>query len=180
MKRLMVCLQFLAIAACSGRADEAALPEPTACEVEGMRNCAMAGGLVIGGQPSEAALQELAGRGYRTVITTRGDGEVEWDERAAAEALGMEFVSIPMVHPVTGITDAQISALAEVFDRVDGPTLLHCGSGNRAAGLWGAWLAEREGVDPEVALELAARMGMTGVRPVVEQRLGVEGEGEEP
>jgi hypothetical protein len=49
--------------------------------------------------------------------------------------------------------------------------VLHCASGNRVAGLWGAWLAERQGMEPAEALRLAELAGMASVRPVVERRL---------
>ncbi len=88
----------------------------------------------------------------------------------------MTFVSIPMASPVTAITDEQVAALAEVMEGGEGPMLLHCGSGNRVSGLWGAWLAEDQGVDPEEALRLAQLAGLRSVRPVVERRLGVTAE----
>lgn len=170
---------LLALLACSERAAETVLPEPTPCEIDGVRNCVLADDLLIAGQPSEEGLQRLAELGYTTIISTRGAGEVDWDERAAVEGLGMAFVNIPMNNPVTEITDEQVAALAEALANADGPTVLHCGSGNRASGLWAAWLVEREGVAPEVALRLAEQTGMTGVRAVTEQRLGV-GEARQP
>jgi len=161
--------------ACAERADEAVIAEPVACVVEGLRNCAQTGDVIFGGQPTPTALEYLAEQGYTTIVSTRGINELDWDERAAVEALGMRFVSIPMENPVTEITDEQVARLAEVIEHPDGPTLLHCGSGNRVSGLWAVYLAEQAGVEPGRALELAERAGMTGVRPAVEARLGVVG-----
>jgi uncharacterized protein (TIGR01244 family) len=158
---------------CAERADDTVIADPVSCTVDGLRNCAQTGTVIFGSQPSPAALEYLAEQGYTTVVSTRGVNELDWDERAAVEALGMRFVSIPMENPVTEITDEQVARLAEVIENPDGPTLLHCGSGNRVSGLWGAYLAERAGVEPDRALELAEQAGMTGVRPVVEVRLGV-------
>jgi uncharacterized protein (TIGR01244 family) len=149
--------------------------EPAPCTIEGMSNCAQVGDVVIGSQPSQATLEYLASQGYTTVVSTRGAGEIEWDERAAVEALGMLYISIPMESPVTGITDDQVAALDEVMGG-EGPMLLHCGSGNRVAGLWGAWLAERQEVGSAEALRLAELAGMTRVRPVLEERLGSGGQ----
>jgi len=174
MRHTIVLTSLVIALGCSERASETALPEPTPCDVEGVRNCVLAGDLLIAGQPSEEGLRHLADLGYTTIISTRGEGEVEWDERDSVEALGMEFVSIPMNSPVTEITDAEVAALAAALERAEGPTVLHCGSGNRASGLWASWLVEHQGVEPEVALRLAEQAGMTGMRAVTEQRLGIE------
>jgi uncharacterized protein (TIGR01244 family) len=161
------------LAGCAERAADSVTPDPTACQVQGMQNCAVAGDVLFGSQPSETALEQFAAQGYTTVVTTRADGEIDWDERAKVESLGMTFVSIPMPNPVDAITDEQVARLDSVLGSGAGPVVLHCGSGNRVSGLWGAWLAERKDVAPAEALRLAELAGMTSVRPVVEQRLGV-------
>jgi len=182
--RILTALILAPLLACAERpADRAAdqpgetpIVEPAPCSIEGMDNCAQVGQVVIGSQPSQSTLEYLASQGYTTVVSTRGAGEIDWDEQAAVEALGMRYVSIPMGAPLTGITDEQVAAMAEVMENGDGPMLLHCGSGNRVAGLWGVWLAEHEDVDSAEALRLAELAGMTRVRPLVEQRLGSGGD----
>jgi protein tyrosine phosphatase (PTP) superfamily phosphohydrolase (DUF442 family) len=84
----------------------------------------------------------------------------------------MKFVQIPMQNPVMAITDQQVVRLDSVLANVKGKTLLHCSSGNRVAGLYGVWLAEKQGLDDRTAIGVAEQAGMTGVRPVVETRLG--------
>jgi len=169
MLRLQFTIMALAVAACAQPKAETAL-ELKPCAVEGLPNCVQTDELTFGGQPTADALRLLASQGYRTVISTRGEGELEWDERALVEELGMRFVAIPMANPVTTITDGEVTALDAALAN-EGPKLLHCSSGNRAAGLWGAWLAERQGVEPARALELAERAGMTRTREAVEARL---------
>jgi protein tyrosine phosphatase (PTP) superfamily phosphohydrolase (DUF442 family) len=162
--------------ACADRASETVVADPTPCTIEGLRNCAEVGNMVIGSQPSQEVLEYLAAQGYETIVSTRAPEEIDWDEAAVVEALGMRFVNIPMPGPVEAISDEQLAAFAEVMEGGEGRMLLHCGSGNRVAGLWGAWLAEYEDVDPAEALRLAELGGMTRVRPVVEQRLGTVAE----
>ena len=147
------------------------IAEPVPCQETDIPHCFRAGDVVLSGQPSPAGLERLAAQGYTTVVSTRGLQELDWDERAAVEALGMRFVQIPMENPVRAITDAQIATLDSVLANQQGPILLHCASGNRVAGLWGAWLAEKRGIDRAAAVQLATKAGMTGVRPVVEQRM---------
>ena len=187
MKNVVFLLGLAAIIACTERpaergADAAlsevaatmSIPDPAPCEIEGMRNCARTGDVLIGGQPSEVALETLAAQGYKTIVSTRAEGEIDWDERAKVESLGMTFVRIPMANPVTAITDDQVALLDAVLTGGVGPVVLHCGSGNRVSGLWAAWLAADRGLAPTEALRLATLAGMGSVRPVVEQRLGID------
>lgn len=146
----------------------------TPVEVDGMNNSVLAGDMLIGGQPSIDALRHLAGDGYQVILSTRGEGEVPWDEKAVVDSLGMRFVTIPMPSPVNEITDLQVELFDDVMTGSEGRVVLHCGSGNRASGLWAVWLVEKEGVAPEVAIKLAEQTGMKGVRAVVERRLGIE------
>ena len=143
-------------------------------KIEGMRNKVQIGELLFGSQPSEEALAQLAAGGYKTVLTTRGEGELSWDEKAKVESLDMTFVSIPMDHPVTKITDEQVNRFAELMENGERPMVLHCGSGNRVAGLWAVWLVEHENVEPLEALQQAEQAGMmTSTRNVVGKRLGL-------
>jgi uncharacterized protein (TIGR01244 family) len=187
MKHALLLLGLATIAACSKppaqRADDTpaaamsasvSIPDPAPCHIEGMRNCAKTGEVLIGSQPSDSALDTLAAQGYKVVVSTRAPGEIDWDERAKVESLGMRFVQIPMPNPVTEITDAQVARLDSVLTHADGPVVLHCGSGNRVSGLWAAWLVADQGVSPSEALRLATLSGMGSVRPAVERRLGTD------
>lgn len=171
MTRTLLLPTIALLAACGVPAADLVVDDPVACEAPGLTNCRQTGDVVFGSQPSPATLQYLADQGYTTIVSTRGLTELDWDERAAVEALGMRFVQIPMPSPVTGITDAQVAALDSVLAGHAGPILLHCGSGNRVAGLWATWLTEKQGMHPDSALRLATLAGMTGVRAMVEQRL---------
>jgi uncharacterized protein (TIGR01244 family) len=187
MKHVLLLLGLAALTACSERPAErssdaasaaiqtaASIPDPQPCQIEGMRSCAKTGDILIGSQPSEAALETLAAQGYKTIVSTRAEGEIDWDERAKVDSLGMTFVRIPMPSPVTEITDDQVALLDDVLSGGVGPVVLHCGSGNRVSGLWAAWLVADHGLAPTEALRLATLAGMGSVRPVVERRLGVD------
>ena len=177
--RAMVAVALVAAGpACSGPKRSAAIPEPVGREIDGLGNARAVGeDLLFGAQPTPEALAALAAQGYRTVLTTRGDGELEWDERALVDSLGMRFVSIPMPNPLSEIPDAWVEQFDALMRDAGRPMLLHCSSGNRVAGLWAVWLAERQGVEPAQALELGEKAGMTRIRPLVETRLGASGGG---
>ncbi len=148
-----------------------AIPEPKPVWIAGVPNAVQIGDVVISGQPTREAIKLLSMQGYHTVVSTRAPGELDWDEKKEVEAAGMRFVSIPMPSPVEEITDEQVARLAEVLEKAERPILLHCGSGNRIAGLWAVYLAERKGIPVERALDLGAKAGMRSVRSAVEKRL---------
>lgn len=177
IKRAWIALLFLSLVACSRNASENAsreAPTPERVEVPGFPNAVQAGDLLFGAQPTPEALRELKDRGYRTVLSTRGEGELDWDEGQGVASLGMAFASIPMNKPVQVITDQQVEQFARLMATGQRPMVLHCSSGNRVAGLWTVWLVEYEGMDPAQALVLGTKAGMSGIRPVVEKRLGIE------
>jgi len=167
-KFIPVLVAIVLVAGC-GSSRKAVTTRPI--EIGGMANATLAGDLLIGSQPTEQTLQELADAGYRSILTVRAPGEIDWDEQAKANEFGLTFNRIEMPNPVNEITDLQLEAFARFMENRNGPALLHCGSGNRAAGLWAAWLIEYEGVDVKDALELARKAGMRdSIAAAVERR----------
>lgn len=156
------------LAGCAGH-----VVSPVPYRVRGMDNGVRIGDLLFGGQPSEAALAQLAAEGYKTVLSTRGEDETGWDEEAKVRELGMTFISIPMPHPLTAITDEHVKLFTDAMKIAKRPIVVHCGSGDRAAGLWAVWLAEHEKIPPKEAIRLGVIAGIKKVRPLVEERLGL-------
>ena len=158
---------FLILAACS------APPEPREVSIAGLRNGIEYGDLLFAGQPDKGALSSLKVSGYRTVVNTRGIVEVNWDEKGYVEELGMTYHAIPMGKPLTEIKPEWVEALDHILLTAERPILLHCGSGNRVSGLWAVWQVQHNGLSAEEAVELAASVGLTSLRPLVEATLGV-------
>src|SRR5262245_45105116 len=52
--------------------------------------------LFRGAQPTQTGLKSLWDVGVRTVISLRDDTDTGYDERKAAESLGMKWISIPI------------------------------------------------------------------------------------
>ena len=131
-------------------------------------------GITAAGQPDEAALQVFADSGYTAVIDMRGPGEDRGlaDEAATVEALGMQYVAFPITgRDAIGLDKAK--ELDALLEGIDGPVLLHCGSGNRV----GALLALRHslrGADDEAAIQLGKDSGLTGLEGLVRERLEKE------
>lgn len=127
-------------------------------------------GLTTSGQPDAVAFEALAESGYTAVIDLRLASEDHGlDEQATVEGLGMSYISIP-VAGADGVTYDNADALDRFLAGIDGPVLVHCGSGNRA----GALLALREklnGAENGAALEFGREAGLTRLEPVVIERL---------
>ena len=125
-------------------------------------------GITTSGQPREADLEALSERGVVTVIDLRGENEDRgFDEQHAVEALGMKYVSLPVVGP-DAVNFDNAAALDALLKESDGPVLLHCASSNRA----GALLSLRQsllGEDDEAAVSLGVAAGMSS--PVLKERV---------
>lgn len=128
-------------------------------------------GISSAGQPDETALQVFADSGYVAVIDMRGPNEnrgIE-DFPAAVEKKGMDYIAFPITSPQQFSFDTA-SELDKILSGIDGPVLLHCGSGNRV----GAVLALREslkGASDDEAMQYGRDAGMTGLEPTIRQVL---------
>jgi len=129
-------------------------------------------GISSSGQPDEAALQVFADSGYSAVIDMRGPDEDRGmeNEQAAVEALGLDYIAFPIASGAE-INFDTANKLDALLQDIDGPVLIHCGSGNRV----GAMLALRQslkGASDDEALEHGSDAGLTRLEPLVKERLG--------
>lgn len=125
----------------------------------------------VGGQPSNEDLALLCGAGVRMVVDLRQPVEHDVDgERLAVEGLGMAFVSIPVngEAPEEFAADAFLAAVARPNAY---PLLVHCASGNRAAGFW---MIRRLVVDGWTVDAAEAEARRAGLRSEVVRDFAVE------
>jgi uncharacterized protein (TIGR01244 family) len=107
------------------------------------------------------------------VIDLRGPQEDRGlDEQEAVEALGMDYVSLP-VTGADAINFDNARELDRLVDTYDGPVLVHCGSGNRVGALL-ALRASLEGADTETAIQEGRKGGLTRLEELVRTRLEKE------
>ena len=127
-------------------------------------------GITSSGQPDATAFEIVARSGYVAVIDLRGPGENRGlDEKAVVENLGLEYIAFPLVGRES-ISFSNAKQLDALLNDIDGPVLLHCGSGNRV----GAILALRhslQGADDADAMRYGKSAGLTSLEPVVRDRL---------
>jgi uncharacterized protein (TIGR01244 family) len=89
-------------------------------------------------QIEPADMAAIRAAGFTTVINNRPDGEIPPHlrndrMRAAAEAAGLAFVFIPLLH--SHLADA-VPAQADAMAASAGPVLAYCATGNRCAAVW--------------------------------------------
>ena len=123
-------------------------------------------------QMSTQDVAEAARQGVSLLINNRPDGEEEGqpsgDEIAAAAiANGMDYVAIPVGH--AGFGEAQVQAMADALDKVDGTALAYCRSGTRSTFLWALAQANR-GEDPAHLTRAAQGAGydLSPIAPTLE------------
>ena len=128
-------------------------------------------GMTSSGQPNEEVLKVFADSGYSVVIDMRGPDEDRGmdDFEGAVVATGMQYLAFPVVgaEQVSFETAAKLDALLQ---GIDGPVLMHCGSGNRV----GAVLALREslnGASDEESIQFGKDAGLTRLEDLVRERL---------
>lgn len=99
--------------------------------------------------------------GVTLIINNRPDGEEpsapQGDEiEAAAKAVGIAYISIPVTH--AGFAQWQLSAMADALRANEGKILAYCRSGTRSTLLWALAQAKR-GMHPAEIADRAAKAG---------------------
>lgn len=111
------------------------------------------GDIYIAGQPRESDLDAWKARGVTTVVNLRSRAEnqgLPYKADAAMTARGFRYAEIPM-GGMDGVSPGIRERLTEVLAEADGPVVLHCAGGPRAAYAYAAHLiAEGEATEAEV------------------------------
>ncbi|MDX1676720.1 beta-lactamase hydrolase domain-containing protein [Arsukibacterium sp.] len=131
--------------------------------------------LITGGQPSMQELEQLKAAGVRKVINLRGaDEAVSYDEQAAAEALGLTYISLP----VAGAGDVTVDKARALYQHLQGDQkiLVHCASGNRVGALLAIGAHEINDKPLAEALAFGRAAGLSSLEPKVRAVLSEPGE----
>lgn len=127
----------------------------------GTRNVHVAGDVMLSGQPSKEALEELSRRGFKTVISLRHEAEERFDEASLCEQLGMKFIRLPISSP--NDMDRKLIQTACTILRSAKPeagVLLHCASANRVGAVWLAHRVSEDRLVVDDARDEAATVGL--------------------
>ena len=114
-------------------------------------------GMLIGPQPTEADLRQAKLQGIKTVIDFRMPGETPTPNAEPVALSGLEYVNIP-VNKASLLMD-QVDELDRVMRGKDGPFLIHCATGARAAMLLVLSKAKQNHWTAQRAFDEARAMG---------------------
>lgn len=128
-------------------------------------------------QISPEDLPAIKAAGYRRIIDNRPDAEIPADLqtdalRAAAEALGVDFVANPVIGGAITIENVTDQGAA-VADGVK--TLAYCASGNRSSVVWALSQAGQRPTDELIALPARHGYNMEIWRDQIEALAGGAG-----
>ena len=133
--------------AATKRADWPSTAAQAAATATEMRT--LVSGILVAGQIGTADLTAARERGIRTVVAMRPDGEEAAQPSAAAigesarsGGLAFAYIPVPQGDMPDSVADDLSAALASAGD---GPVLLYCRSGRRAARAWALAEASRTG-----------------------------------
>jgi len=119
-------------------------------------------GFAIADAVAPADLDEIARRGFRTVICNRRPGEADDhpDDRQLRERaaeLGLAWRCVPVTPGDYG--EADIAAFSQALDELPAPILAFCKTGKRAVHLWAHARSREAGCDIPRLLEAARAAG---------------------
>lgn len=183
---LLLLLPVLALAACAG--SEPA-PEPHDGSVPYLSDIPMLGSLFQdghdtlptmveipnytilspkvagGGYVTAEQVASLPGKGYTTIINLQYERESGVAaEKSAAEAAGLQYVSVPVGG--SNFTLEHAKRVSDAIAQAPGNVLLHCRSGGRVSAVWALTRAIDEGLTPNEAATVASE---EGCRPISER-----------
>jgi sulfide:quinone oxidoreductase len=133
----------------------------------------IAPGVLVAPQISPADVERAAQAGVRTIIQNRPDGEEPGQASAAeigaaAEALGLRFLHIPVFGGA--FPPEAAAAMARAIEGSDGAVLAFCRSGARSATLWALGRAGRDTPDAIIAAGRRAGLDLEPLRGRLEAR----------
>ena len=114
-------------------------------------------GIFIGPQPTQQDLIEAEQQGVHTVIDMRMPSETTSPNAEQVKHSGLNYVNIPVNK--AALSAQQIDGFDAAIKHNDGPVLLHCATGARAAMLLALSRARQHGWTAERTFQEADAMG---------------------
>ncbi len=117
-------------------------------------------GWITGGQPTEQQLKAFKAAGGQVILDNRDPMEPRpFDEPAVTRALGLEYISLPIVHGA--VTVQTMNQMHETLKKLAGKkALMHCSSGNRTSAALIPYLMIDKKMEQDDAVDVAMRGGL--------------------
>ena len=143
---------LLALALCQDRLEKH--------EVGGTPKVHRLGKVCAAGQPKPEDFALFKKDGIRVVLDLRRDAETPgFDEKAAVEAAGLEYVNLP-VGGLDDLTDAAFDRARALLNDREKPVLIHCAAASRVGPFWLVWRALDGKLPIEEAVAEARTVGL--------------------
>ena len=114
-------------------------------------------GVFIGPQPTSQDLEDARQHGIKTVIDFRLPSETATSNETLAKSASLDYINIPVNKAM--LSENQIDDLDAAMQTKQGPFLLHCATGARAALLFALSKAKENGWTAEQAFAHAKTLG---------------------
>jgi hydroxyacylglutathione hydrolase len=120
--------------------------------------------IFIGGQPSEADLNAIKAKGFKSIINLRSPSEESIlkpeKEESKTKEIGLEYVNIPITKETMNDEDVKrFSEKVKELKKEKAPVFVHCGGGRRAGAVTLLNLAVENGWTVKQAFEKAQSLG---------------------
>ena len=123
-------------------------------------------------QPPQDAFKGIAESGIQVVVNLRPHSELDWNEQALVESLGMTYINLP-VSGADDITNKNAQALETLLAELKGKqVLVHCSSSNRVGALSALSAYTKNGGDINASVEEGKKWGLTRLESLVRAKLG--------
>jgi uncharacterized protein (TIGR01244 family) len=117
--------------------------------------------LAIAGQIGSEQLKQIAQEGFKSVLNLQTPDEIGFliNEQQQVEDLGLCYVHMPIALDAINHNDLTTQVLQQMADLAK-PILVHCSSDVRAAAMVLMYIATRQGVPLDQALQQAEKLGL--------------------
>lgn len=127
--------------------------------------------LTVGPHLDEDGLQELAKKGYKTIVNLCKKGELDQplspkEEAVKTEELGMEYVHVPI--SIKDLKSQHIDALCKELSETEKPVYLHCRIGQRSSTVGLIYHAIRKDLSVRRTLTKARKLGLSWNAPILQ------------
>jgi uncharacterized protein (TIGR01244 family) len=126
------------------------------------------GELAIAGQIGPEQLKQIAQEGFKSVLNLQTPEEKGFliNEQQQAEDLGLKYIHMPIALEAINHNEITAQVLQQIAELAK-PVLVHCSSDVRAAAMVLMYIATRQGVPLDKALQQAEKLGLfRGLSPI--------------
>lgn len=125
--------------------------------------------ITTAGQPSEEEIKKLSQEGFKSVVNLRtsreGDQPLSTEKEGnLVRELGMKYLNIP-ISLQEGIKPEQVDQFRKEMELLPSPVFVHCSKGKRAGAFTLMYMAIKEGMTGEEAIQKAMSLGFACDEP---------------